>query len=171
MTQEAFGQAARTYGDTIYRVALHALKNREDAEDVTQTVLLRLWESGREFESEEHLKHWLLRVSVNESRKVMRSLRRRLCVPLEEWRDAPAPEGEDRAEVRRAEMGLETKYRLTVCLYYYEGCTVAQVAAALRANPSTVQTWLLRARERLKKELSNETEEEGHRYVRPQIVP
>ena len=52
MTQETFGRAARTYGDTVYRVALHALKNREDAEDVTQTVLLRLWESGREFESE-----------------------------------------------------------------------------------------------------------------------
>ena len=167
MTQEAFGRAARTYGDTVYRVALHALKNRED---VTQTVLLRLWESDREFESEEHLKHWLLRVSVNESRKVMRSLRRRHCVPLEEWRDVPAPEDGDRAEVLRAVMGLETKYRLTVYLYYYEGCTVAQVAAALRANPSTVQTWLLRARERLKKELSQEEKEETD-YVRPQIVP
>ena len=171
MTQEAFGRAARTYGDTVYRVALHALKNREDAEDVTQTVLLRLWESGREFEIEEHLKHWLLRVSVNESRKVLRSLWRRTRVPLEEWRDGPAPEDGARAEVLRAVMGLETRYRLAVCLYYYEGCTVAQVAAALRANPSTVQTWLLRARERLKKALSDEEEEEGHRYVRPQIVP
>ena len=66
---------------------------------------------------------------------------------------------------------LEAKYRLTVYLYYYEGCTVAEVAAALRANPSTVQTWLLRARERLRRELSGQEEKEGQRYVRPQIIP
>ena len=166
MTEEAFSRAARTYGDTIYRVALHALKNRADAEDVMQTVLLRLFEQKKEFESEEHLKHWLLRVSVNESRKVLRSFWRRTSVPLEEWRDGPAPEDGEKAELLRAVMGLETKYRLTIYLYYYEGCTVAEVAAALKANPSTVQTWLLRARARLRKELSEEEEKEGSDYVR-----
>lgn len=69
MTQEAFSRAARTYGDTIYRVAYHALRNRADAEDVMQTVLMKLLEQKKEFESEEHLKHWLLRVAVNESRR------------------------------------------------------------------------------------------------------
>ena len=44
MTQEAFSRAARTYGDTIYRVAYHALRNRADAEDVMQTVLMKLLE-------------------------------------------------------------------------------------------------------------------------------
>ena len=92
MTEEAFGRAVRTYGDTVYRVALHALRNPADAEDVMQTVMLRLLESGRDFESEEHLKHWILRVAVNESRKVLRSFWRRTSVPLEEWRDGPAPE-------------------------------------------------------------------------------
>ena len=171
MTQEEFSRAARTYGDTIYRVALHALKNPADAEDVMQTVLLRLFEQKNKFESEDHLKHWLLRVAVNESRRLMRSFWRRTTVPLEEWRDSPALEDPARAEVLRAVMGLEAKYRLTVYLYYYEGCTVAEVAAALRAKPSTVQTWLLRARERLRRELSDQEEKEGQRYVRPQIVP
>ena len=171
MTQEEFSRAARTYGDTIYRVALHALKNPADAEDVMQTVLLKLFEEKKSFESEEHRKHWLLRVAVNESRRLMRSFWRRTTVPLEEWRDSPALEDPARAEVLRAVMGLEAKYRLTVYLYYYEGCTVAEVAAALRANPSTVQTWLLRARERLRRELSDQEEQEGQRYVRPQIVP
>ena len=171
MTQEEFSRAARTYGDTIYRVALHALKNPADAEDVMQTVLLKLFEEKKSFESEEHRKHWLLRVAVNESRRLMRSFWRRTTVPLEEWQDSPALEDPARAEVLRAVMGLETKYRLTVYLYYYEGCTVAEVATALRANPSTVQTWLLRARERLRRELSGQEEKEGPGYVRPQIVP
>ena len=169
MTDEAFAQAARTYGDTIYRVAYHALNNPADAEDVAQTVLLRLYEHKKEFESEEHMKHWLLRVAVNESRKLLRSFWRRTSVPLEEWRETAAPEDPAKAEVLEAVMALEPKYRLAVYLYYYEGLSVAEAAAAMRANPSTVQTWLLRARERLRKSLTEEKEESV--YVRPEIVP
>ena len=169
MTDEAFAQAARTYGDTVYRVAYHALGNPSDAEDVMQTVLLRLYEYKKDFESEEHMKHWLLRVAVNESRKVLRSFWRRTSVPLEEWRDTAAPEDPARAEVLEAVMALEPKYRLAVYLYYYEGLSVAEAAAALRANVSTVQTWLLRARARLRKELAEEKEESVH--VRPEVVP
>ncbi|USF26614.1 ECF RNA polymerase sigma factor SigE [Firmicutes bacterium ASF500] len=169
MTQEAFAQAARTYGDTVYRVALHALNRREDAEDVTQTVLLRLYERDKEFESEEHMKHWLLRVAVNESRRVLRSFWRRSCVPLEEWREEAAPEDPAKAEVMRAVMALEPKYRVAVYLYYYEGLSVAETAAAMKAKVSTVQTWLLRARERLRRSLTEE--KEGSVYVRPEIIP
>lgn len=169
MTQEAFAQAARTYGDTIYRVAFHALNNPHDAEDVTQTVLLRLFECKKEFESEAHIKHWILRVAVNESRRMLRSLWRRSSVPLEEWQEAAAPEDPEKAEVLEAVMALEPKYRVAVYLYYYEGLSVAEVAAAMRANPSTVQTWLLRARERLRKALTEEREESVH--VRPETVP
>ncbi len=169
MTDEAFAQAARTYGDTVYRVAYHALNNPADAEDVAQTVLLRLYEHKKEFESEEHMKHWLLRVAVNESRRQLRSFWRRTSVPLEEWRETAAPEDPAKAEVLEAVMALEPKYRLAVYLYYYEGLSVAEAAAAMRANPSTVQTWLLRARERLRKSLTEEKEESV--YVRPEIVP
>ena len=167
MTDEAFAQAARKYGDTVYRVAYHALSNPSDAEDVMQTVLLRLYEYKKEFESEEHMKHWLLRVAVNESRKVLRSFWRRTSVPLEEWHDAAAPEDSAKAEVLEAVMALEPKYRVAVYLYYYEGLSVAEAAAVLRANVSTVQTWLLRARARLRNELVKE--ESVH--VRPNIIP
>ena len=169
MTDEAFARAARTYGDTVYRVAYHALNNPADAEDVAQTVLLRLYEQKKEFESEEHMKHWLLRVAVNESRKLLRSFWRRTSVPLEEWRETAAPEDPAKAEVLEAVMALEPKYRLSVYLYYYEGLSVAETAAAMGANPSTVQTWLLRARERLRKSLTEE--KEGSVHVRPEIVP
>ena len=136
-----------------------------------QTVLLRLFEQKAEFESEDHMKHWLLRVSVNESRKMLRSFWRRTAVPLEEWHELTAPEDRERAELMGAVMALEPKYRLVIYLYYYEVLSVAETAAALRANPSTVQTWLLRARARLRKELSEEEEKEGSVYVRPQSVP
>lgn len=169
MTDEAFARAAREYGDTVYRVAYHALNSPQDAEDVMQTVLLRLYEREKDFESEEHVKHWLLRVAVNESRKVMRSFWRRTSVPLEEWHETAAPEDREKAEALEAVMALEPKYRLAIYLYYYEGLSVAETAAAMKANPSTVQTWLLRARERLRKSLTEEKEESV--YVRPEIVP
>ena len=169
MTDEVFAQAARTWGDTIYRVAYHALGSPHDAEDVMQTVLLKLYEYKKEFESEEHMKHWILRVAVNESRRVLRSFWRRTSVPLEEWRETVAPEDPAKAEVLEAVMALEPKYRLAVYLYYYEGLSVAEAAAAMRANPSTVQTWLLRARERLRRSLTEEKEESV--YVRPEIIP
>mgnify|MGYP002226503356 CR=1 FL=1 len=54
---------------------------------MTQTVLLKLYQQGDRFESEEHRKHWLLRVSVNESRKLLRSFWRRVSVPLDDWRE------------------------------------------------------------------------------------
>ena len=169
MTDEAFARAARTYGDTIYRVAYHALSSPHDAEDVMQTVLLRLYECKKDFESEEHMKHWILRVAVNESRRVLRSFWRRTAVPMEEWRETAAPEDPARAEVLEAVMALEPKYRVAVYLYYYEGLSVAETAAAMGANPSTVQTWLSRARERLRKALTEEREESV--YVRPETVP
>lgn len=167
MTDEEFIRAVRTYGDTVYRVACHALGDPHDAEDVMQTVFLRLYECKKDFESEEHVKHWLLRVAVNESRKQLRAFWRRTSVPLEEWRETAVPEDPAKAEVLEAVMALEPKYRLAVYLYYYEGLSVAETAAAMRANVSTVQTWLLRARDRLRKSLKKE--ESVH--VRPEIVP
>lgn len=171
MTQEQFCQAAREQGDMIYRVAYHALKNKADAEDVTQTVLLKLFEHPGTFESPEHQKHWLLRVAVNESRKLLRSFWRRRAVPLEEWRDGPDLDSPEKRELFQAVMALEPKYRLSIYLYYYEGCSVAETAAALGAKPSTVQTWLQRGRERLRSDLTQEDEKEGTPYVRPKAVP
>ena len=145
MTDETFERVARTYGDMLYRVAYHALKNRADAEDVTQTVLLKLYQQGDRFESEEHRKHWLLRVAVNESKKLLRSPWRRRTGPLEEAGE-PVFDTPQQSELYQHVMGLPPKYRAAVYLYYYEDCSVQEIAAAMGANPSTVQTWLMRAR-------------------------
>ena len=169
MDKARFTNAVEQYQAMVYRTALHALGSPQDAEDVTQTVLLKLFECKNNFESDEHMKHWILRVAVNESRRVLRSAWRRTSVPLEEWHDAAAPEDPAKAEVLETVMALEPKYRLAVYLYYYEGLSVAETAAAMRANVSTVQTWLLRARARLRKELTEEKEESVN--VRPEIVP
>ena len=85
---------------------------------------------------------------------------------MEDW-DAVVEEPEDRG-VLEAVMSLDVKYRLPVYLYYYEACSIQEIAAALRSNPSTIQTRLQRAREKLKRILQEE--KEGNPYVRPKIV-
>ena len=65
---------AEQYAGMLYRLAYARTGSRADAEDVTQTVLLKLYQQGDRFESEEHRKHWLLRVAVNESRRLLRCL-------------------------------------------------------------------------------------------------
>lgn len=66
LTKEEFTCLARKYMDTVFRVAMNYLKNKTDADDVTQNVLLKFYKSDVDFESEEHVKHWLIRVALNE---------------------------------------------------------------------------------------------------------
>lgn len=61
------------YGDMILRLAFSCLKNREDAEDVLQDVFVKLIEHHPRFESDEHEKAWLIRVTINICRNRLRS--------------------------------------------------------------------------------------------------
>lgn len=162
MTHETFERLARAYGDTIFRVARHALGCRYDAEDVCQSVLLKLYQSAPGFDSDDHAKHWLIRVTINECRKALRSPWRRRVLPLADY-DGPVQERDDHSDVLSAVLALAPKYRLCVYLYYYEDYSVREVAETLGAKESTVQTRLARAREMLKQTLSGE--KEATKYV------
>ena len=76
MTEERFVPAAQRWMDTVFRLAYSYTKNREDADDVTQEVLLALWREEKEFASEEHLRNWLIRVTLNRCKALFRRLRR-----------------------------------------------------------------------------------------------
>ena len=141
------------YGDTVFRLAYSYLKNRADAEDVMQETLLKFYMEKKPFQSPQHEKRWLIRVAVNESKKLLRSAWRRRSVPLEERDEAVTFDTLAQQALFEEVMALPPKYRLAVYLYYYESFSVRQIAEALGANPSTVQTWLMRARGLLRESL------------------
>lgn len=153
LTREEFARAVEEYGDTVFRVAYSYLKNRADAEDVMQETLLKLYLEQKPFDSAEHRRNWLLRVAVNESKKLLRTAWRRRSVPLEERDEGVVFDTPAQSELFRQVMALPPKYRTAIYLHYYEDCPVKEIAAAMGANPSTVQTWLLRARGTLHQEL------------------
>lgn len=150
MTGEEFTRLAEQHMELVYRVALNCVRRPTDADDVTQNVMLRLLRSGPRFESEEHARRWLIRVAANESKRLLTAPWRSRTASLEEAAYAVHPEDEERRELFQAVMGLPSKYRLPLYLYYYEGYSTEEVAAILNSKLSTVQTWLARGRERLR---------------------
>ena len=154
MTDETFERVARTYGDMLYRVAYHALKNRADAEDVMQEVFVRLLRARPEFRDEEHAKAWLLRVGARCAADVLRAPWRRREGPLDDALPAPEPPGE--GGVVEAVLALPAKYRTAVHLYYYEELSVAEIAAVLAKSEGAVKSRLFRARALLRRYLKED---------------
>lgn len=158
MTAEEFAGYAREYGDTVYRVAFNCCRNAADAEDIMQTVLLKLYRDKTDFQGGEHVKRWLIRVAVNEGRKLRASGWFKRRVPLEEYAGTVGFEEPEESELFLAVMALPERYRVPLYLYYYEDYPVKEVAAITGLKESTVQTRLQRAREKLKKALSQQEE-------------
>lgn len=83
MEQVHFTRAVERHQDIVYRVALHSLGTPQDADDAVQEVFLRLYQRAEPFDSPEHLRRWLLRVTLNYCRDVLKSPWRRRRVSLE----------------------------------------------------------------------------------------
>lgn len=143
------------YGELVYRLALAQTKNAADAEDVFQEVFLRLVRNKRPFQSEEHRKAWLIRVTINCSNSFWRTVLRRGEVPLKEGDslegDSPPCE---KSEVYDSVMRLPPKYRAVIHLYYYEGMPIESIGSALKIGYNAAAKRLSRARALLKRELT-----------------
>ena len=153
-SEEQVTSLAKTYMDMIFRLAFGCLKSKADADDVTQTVLLRLYRTDKAFESDAHVKHWLLRVTVNECRKLWRSPWRR-TEDFAAYAETLSFDEPRYAGLFEAVMALDGKCRAAVVLHYYEGYSISEISALLHVPAGTVGTRLKRAREKLKLYLSD----------------
>ena len=153
MTNEELTEYVRMFHGTLYRLAFGYVRNTADAEDICQNAFVKLLGYRGEFESPENCKAWLIRVTINLSKNLLRSKR---SVQLEELDEGiPSLEPEE-YELLETVMLLPPKYRAVIHLYYYEGYSVKEIADIIGATVSTVTTRLSRARERLKDMLSRE---------------
>jgi len=159
MNKDTFTQAVETYQDMVYRVALHSLGSPQDADDAVQEVFLRLFRWEEPFHGEEHLRRWLLRVTVNYCKDVLKSPWRRRRAFLEEA-DAPVFQRQEEQDLYGAVMALPEKYRTVLDLFYYEDLSVKEIAEVLHISSSAVTTRLSRARKILKKQLGEAWQDE-----------
>ena len=153
MTDQQFVPLAQRYMDTIFRIAYSYLRSQADADDVTQDVLIQLYKTETAFESDDHLKHWLIRVTVNRCKNIFRSPWRRL-EDITDYENSLTFDTPEHRELFDAVMALDKRYRLPVLLYYYEGYSQKEIAGLLSLPEETVRTRLFRARGKLKATLT-----------------
>lgn len=134
------------YRDDVYRLAVNYTHNPQEAEDVCQTVFLKLLEQGELTPGKE--KAWLMQVTANACRSLLRSHWWRTTVPLDET----VPAADDLVDETIQALGkLKPEYRVVLYLHYYEQYTVSEIGHLLKIPASTVTTRLDRGRKRLKK--------------------
>lgn len=143
-----------TYADTLLRLCFTYLGSVQDAEDIVQTVYLKLLVSGPEFQSPEHEKAWLIRTAVNACKDELRAFRRR-AVPLDVIPEKTAPEI-PASPVLDSVMALPDKYRGVIYLFYYEGYSIREIAGLLGRNETAVAAQLSRGRRKLCKMLGGQ---------------
>lgn len=155
MDKQEAARLVENYGDMVLRLALAKTGNRHDAEDVTQEVFLRLLRKGPErFDSGDHAKHWLLRVTLQRSNDLFRMRSRRREVPLETAETISIPSADETVDALSAVLKLPEDLRVAVHLYYYEGLSITQTAKVLGKSEGAVKTRLSRARGKLRELLT-----------------
>ena len=162
MNVTEYNSCVDKYLKMVYRISFHYFGNREDAEDVSQDVFLKLYSHNTKFESEEELKAWLIRVTTNTCHSYFRNPFRKRITEIDEKEienivGSSSSEQEiiNRKVVMDAVMSLSERYRIVVYLYYYEEYSICQISNTLNIKETTIQTRLSRAREKLKSVLKD----------------
>lgn len=152
-------QAVEEYADMVYRLALVKTGQRTDADDVFSEVFLRLVKYQGRIGSPEHLKAWLLRVTINCCNRHHTSFWRKRVLSTETFpQEEPSASQEFPSEnyVLEAVRALPQEYRDAVHLYYFERYSVKETAQLLHKPEGTVKSLLSRARAQLKDLLEEE---------------
>ena len=141
-------QVYDTYADMLYRVSVSILQSRDDAEDAVHNAFCRYLEHAPSFLDAEHEKAWLIRVTVNQCKDLLRRRKIRAWLPFDELPEMAAPDAG--SPVMEAIAALPDKYREVIVLHHLEELSVRETAAALTISESAVKMRLTRAREMMR---------------------
>ena len=140
---------AEAYADLILRLAYTYCGHTQDAQDICQTVFLKLLEKAPAFQSPEHERAWIIRTTANACKDLLKSHWRKTTAPLEAAAAVPAPQPEEGSLLAAVNL-LPPQYRAVIYLHYYEGYSAQEIARMLGKTPSAVASLLHRGRRRLK---------------------
>ena len=155
-------QLVDEYGTSMLRLCCTYLKDETQAEDAVQDAFVRIYRNWPGFESKAAEKAWVMRVTINICKDILRTVWKRRVTLVEEYPEIPAqnkmPKEEGRLfqEISR----LNQRYREVILLYYYERLNISEIAKILKAPQSTVSVRLSRARKILAKNLEGVQPEE-----------
>lgn len=153
--EKQYNKIVENYSDMIFRIAYQYLYNKYDAEDIVQEVFVKLLSRKVIFKDEEHVKSWLIRVTINQCLDYKKSLAKRSTVPIENM-EIPF-EHKEEGILEELQL-LKEDERNILYLYYYEGYKIKEIAKILKQKQNTINSKLTRARKKLKEimEVKNE---------------
>ena len=143
-------QIVRTYADMVYRIAYRYVKNSIDTDDVFSEVFLAYFKKERTFESEEHRKTWLIRVTINCAKDFLAQRAQLQQLHEKTLSDPTARDADTYLDLYKAIEQLRPEYREVIKLYYLDDLSVKEIAQILNKNENTIKTQLFRARDTLK---------------------
>ena len=141
------------YKNNIYAVAFNICKNKHDAEDVVQDTFIQYLSHKKDFQSEQHIRAWIIRVAINKAKNKNNLFFRRNSLPLEDYMETLTFESDESYELFEAVMKLPEKYRIVIHLFYYEDYSVQEIADILKITQTNVKVRLSRGRLSLRKTL------------------
>lgn len=152
-----YEQIVAEYSDLVYRIAITHVKNKEDAEDIFQEVFVSLIKNLNRIENEQHLKHWLIRATINRAKNHFLSFWKRKVELSQDNIEVGQENINDENfmvdEVRKEIAALSPKLRSVVYLYYYEGYSIEEIATIVEVPIGTIKSRLHTARGMLKDNL------------------
>lgn len=148
------------YQKNLFAAAYNVCANAQDAEDVVQDTFLQYYSINKQFNDEEHIKAWLLRVAINKAKDVTRRSRWKSTVPLEDLKEDIPFEDPEIETFFDEVMSLPEKYRVAIHLFYYEDMAVKDIADCLKISEGSVKMRLSRARDLLKERLTEDDDDD-----------
>lgn len=162
MTDSEFERCVRLYRRNVFAIALCLVRNEYDADDITQEAFFRLYRYGREFESDEHIRAWLIRCVINRGKTLLGSRWRKSSLPLEAASEVTYSDSRGEGDVILALLGkLNRNNRIALHMYYYEGYTTEEIAKILGISPGAVASRLSRGRRQLRDLMTRERNEDN----------
>lgn len=153
-------ELAASYQGSLFAAAFNVCRNAQDAEDVVQDTFVQYYTTKKEFESEQHIRAWLMRVAVNKAKNINRTFWRRNKISIEEYMETLVFETPAAETLFETVMQLPDKYRIVIHLYYYEEYAVREIAQILKLSESNVKIRLSRGRAMLKETLKEEWDDD-----------
>ena len=146
-TAEKIESVLQEHGSRLYRLCLVMLGNESDAEDALQETMIRYLQKAPAFTDTEHEKAWLIKVTSNVCRDILRCRKRQPLSMPDEWLHTPIPP--ENKEILEALCTLPEKYKLVLILHYVEGYRINEIAEIIEKTPSAVKMRLQKGRKLL----------------------
>lgn len=160
LMRQTIQELVERYQNSLYAVAFNVCKNQQDAEDAVQDTFLQYYNSKKEFESEQHIRAWLIRVAINKAKNMNLSFWRKNKTSLEDYMETLVFETSESEHLFETVMGLPEKYRIVIHLFYYEDYSVREIGEILKISESNVKVRLSRGRMLLRETLKEEWDDD-----------